>query len=117
MNYGRSSGWQIKYDEGFADDLRKLGKPAQLRIKKYIDKLQAECSDPRERGEPLRGNLVGFWKYRAGDYRLLCQIIDGEVVILCLLAATHRSRSYSHKSIDELLKRALELQKKSNKSF
>ena len=112
MNFGKNSDWKIKFDEGFADDLRSLGTRAQLRIKKYLDKLQAECSDPRERGEPLRAKLSGYWKYRVGDYRLLCEIVDGQVVILCLLAAGHRSRSYSNKSVDELLKRALVLQNK-----
>lgn len=112
MSYGRNSVWQIRFDEGFAQDLKALGQPVQLRIKKYLDKLQADCSDPRERGEPLRANLAGFWKYRVGDYRLICELIDGQVVILCLLAATHRSRSYSNKNVDELIKRALELQSK-----
>ena len=111
MNYGKSSDWTIKFDAGFADDLRRLGKPVQQRIRKYLEKLQRDCSNPRERGEPLKANLAGFWKYRVGDYRLLCQIIDNELVVLCMLAAVHRSRSYSDKSIEALMNRALELEK------
>lgn len=110
MSYGKSLDWKIEFDQGFARDVKESGKPAQLRIKKYLDKLQTECSNPRERGEPLRANLSGFWKYRVGSYRLLCQIIDDRVVILYMLAARHRSRSYSEKSVDELIKRALELE-------
>jgi mRNA interferase RelE/StbE len=83
-----------------------LGRPAQLRIRRYLDKLSQECSDPRQRGEPLRSRLAGFWKYRIGDYRLLCQITEDEVIVLCLLAATHRSQAYSESKIEELLNRA-----------
>lgn len=111
MNFGKSSDWAIKFDDGFADDLRGLGHEAQTRIKKYIDKLKAECSDPRERGEPYRSNLAGFWKYRVGSYRLICTVSDEGSVTLFAIAASHRSNSYSAKSIKELLKRASELEK------
>lgn len=110
MNYGRNSGWTIEYSEEVVEDLRALGKPAQMRIRKYLHKLRDECSDPRERGESYRGNLAGFWKYRIGPYRLLCQILDGEVVILCVLMASHRSRSYSVSSIEDLMKRVRRLE-------
>ncbi|HTQ98772.1 MAG TPA: type II toxin-antitoxin system RelE/ParE family toxin, partial [Candidatus Acidoferrum sp.] len=89
-NSGRNSAWKILYDPRFASDLESLGRPVQLRIRKYLDKLARDCADPRDRGEPLRANLAGFWKYRVGDYRLLCQITDGNVVLLSLLAVTHR---------------------------
>ena len=50
MSYGKNLGWIIKFDEGFANDLKKLGRPVQLRIKKYLDKLQREFSSPKDRG-------------------------------------------------------------------
>ena len=112
MNSGKNLDWTVKFDAGFANDLKKLGRSDQVRIKKYLDKLKAQCSDPRQRGEPLVANLSGFWRYRIGNYRLICQIIDGEIVILCLIATVHRSKSYSNKSVDELLKRVLDLEKK-----
>ena len=116
MSYGKNLVWKIEFDEGFAQDLKALGKPVQQRVKKYLDKLQAECSNPKERGEPLRANLSGFWKYRVGNYRLLCQIVDDRVMILHMLAARHRSRSCSDKSVDDLIKRALELENGLKKS-
>jgi mRNA interferase RelE/StbE len=104
--------WKIEFDAGFAKDLKKLGRPAQQRIKKYLDKLQSECANPKERGKPLKANLSGFWKYRVGDYRLLCQIVDGEVILLYAMVAAHRSRSYSDRHVDELIKRATDLKDK-----
>lgn len=112
MNYGPSLGWRIEFDEGFADDLKKVGHADLVRIKKFLDKLQIECSDPRQRGEPYSANLAGFWKYRIGSYRLICKIENKEVVILCAIMAAHRSKSYSDKSLEDLFKRALEIEKK-----
>ena len=110
MNYGNSLAWKIVFDEKFADDLAALGKPAQIQIKKYLDKLCSDCSHPKQRGEPMRYNLAGLWRYRVGDYRLICQITEGEVVMLGMLMVAHRRESYSGQSIDDLLKRAIELQ-------
>ena len=50
MSCGKNLNWKIEFDAGFARDLKKLGRPAQQRIKKYLDKLQAECESPKERG-------------------------------------------------------------------
>lgn len=68
----------------------KLDKPIQKRIKKYLD----EIKDPRSRGKALIGNLLGIWRYRVGDYRILCKIKDEELIIL-VLEVGHRSKIYS----------------------
>lgn len=68
----------------------KLDKPIQKRIKKYLD----EIEDPRSRGKALIGNLLGIWRYRVGDYRILCKIKNEELIIL-VLEVGHRSKIYS----------------------
>lgn len=110
MNFGKNSEWTIEYDQGVVSDLKNIGQTDQKRIRKYISKLAEECADPRERGEPYRSYLAGFWKYRVGKFRIICQIIESNVILLCVLRVAHRSRSYSKKSIDELFKRAAELE-------
>lgn len=60
----------------------------------------------------MRANLKGLWKYRVGSYRLLCQISQDGKLVLYMLAAVHRSRSYSDKSVHELMKRVMSLQNK-----
>ena len=43
------------------------------------------CDDPpRAHGKGLTGNLSGAWRYRIGDYRVLCGIRDDELVVLAL---------------------------------
>jgi mRNA interferase RelE/StbE len=44
--------------------------------------LLGTLENPRERGKPLAGNLKNFWRYRTGDYRILAEILDTELLIL-----------------------------------
>ncbi len=41
----------------------------------------------------LTGGFAGLWRYRVGDYRIVCDIEDGELVVLVVDVA-HRSRIY-----------------------
>ena len=71
---------------------RKLDAVTQKRVKNYTSELQT-LENPRSRGSALVGNLAGLWRYRVGDYRLICHIHDDELVILCLEIA-HRNKVY-----------------------
>ncbi|MET0154768.1 MAG: type II toxin-antitoxin system RelE/ParE family toxin [Rickettsiales bacterium] len=104
--------WTILYDEAVLGDLKKIGQGDRLRIKKYLDKLHAECAHPSERGEPYRHELKGFWKYRVGNYRVICTIEDGALTVLCVMMVAHRSESYGTKNIRELFSRGEELEER-----
>ncbi len=60
---------------------------------KYLDKKIATNEDPRRFGAPLRKNLFGLWKYRVGDYRVICDIQDQEITVL-VLRVGHRKKVY-----------------------
>lgn len=62
------------------------------RIVKLLDDVAA-LADPRMRGHVLTGNLGGLWRYRAGDWRVVCRIEDARIVIL-VLAIGHRRKVY-----------------------
>ena len=70
----------------------KLDKTIQQQIKKFILKLEA-MRDPRTSGKMLVGNLFGFWRYRVGDYRVLCKIKNNELVIT-VIDVGHRRDVY-----------------------
>ena len=70
----------------------KLDTPIQKQIQKFILKLEG-MSDPRASGKMLVGNLLGFRRYRVGDYRLLCRIVDKELVIT-VVEVGHRKEVY-----------------------
>lgn len=74
-------------------DLKKLDKSIQKKVSAYFDEV-AELENPRSRGKGLSSNLHGLWRYRVGDYRILCKIKDEELIIL-VLEVGHRSKIYS----------------------
>ena len=59
----------------------------------WIDKNLQGCTDPRQHGKALTANRVGQWRYRIGDYRLICEIKDSEIIIL-VLEVGHRREIY-----------------------
>ena len=61
--------------------LKKLDKNTARMIMGWIRKNLEGCTDPRTHGKPLVGNHAGEWRYRVGDYRLLAEIVDDEIVI------------------------------------
>jgi len=69
--------WRIEYDAGAERDLSKLDKPIARSIIKFLGRRLAKLDDPRSIGAPLKGSKLGeFWKYRAGDYRIIADIQD-----------------------------------------
>ncbi|NTZ36286.1 type II toxin-antitoxin system RelE/ParE family toxin [Enterobacter sp. JMULE2] len=85
--------WTINYSDRALKSLRKMDKQTARRIVDFMDLRIAVAADPRQSGKPLKGELGVFWRYRVGDYRILCEIRDDELVIL---AATigHRREVY-----------------------
>lgn len=85
--------WVYRFDERALKEFRKLGKPVQRDILAYLDERVAGDGDPRNFGKGLKADLAGLWRYRVGDYRILCQIRDGELLIL-IVAVGHRKDIY-----------------------
>lgn len=84
---------RVVFTDNAEKQFLKLDKPIQKQIQKFILKLQT-LENPRERGKALVGNLIGFWRYRVGGYRLLCRIIDQELII-SVVEIGHRREIYS----------------------
>ena len=86
--------WRIEFDPRALDELKRLDKAAQVRIIKTIRERIAPLENPRVLGQALRGEELGrYWKYRIGDYRLICDIQD-ETVLILVLRVGHRKEVY-----------------------
>lgn len=64
--------------------MKKLDKHIQRLIYAWIDKNLHNCDNPRIYGKALIANRAGQWRYRIGDYRIICEIKDEEIKILVL---------------------------------
>lgn len=82
----------VAYTDLALKQLKKMDKQVSKRILDYMDDI-AKLENPRERGKMLVGNLIGFWRYRVGDYRVLCKIKDNELVIT-VVDVGHRREVY-----------------------
>lgn len=91
------SKYTITYEEDFKKSFSRLDKSVQRIIKAWIEKNLVNCEDPRSKGKGLTSNRSGQWRYRIGDYRLLCDIQDSELVIVALDVG-HRSKIYKNKN-------------------
>ena len=80
------------YSEKFLKEVKKIDKHVQKKIFDYMDEV-AKLDDPRVRGKALVGNLAGFWRYRVGDYRVLCRIKENELIIF-VVEVGHRKEIY-----------------------
>ena len=77
--------WQIEFDPDAARELRKLDRPVQIRIVGFLRQRVAVLDDPRQIGEALAGARLGsYWKYRVGDWRIICDLQDHRIVVRVL---------------------------------
>ena len=85
--------WKIEFDSDVEKDLRKLGHTAQKRIITFLKEKIATGHDPRVHGKALTGNLIGLWRYRVGDYRIISKIEDNVYTVL-VIKVGHRKEIY-----------------------
>ena len=77
--------WQIDYTGTALKQLGKLDKPAAKRIVDFMDERIAMSDDPRDTGKALMGPMLGaFWRYRVGDYRVVCDVQDNVLRVLVI---------------------------------
>lgn len=86
---------KVIYSEKAVKSLKKLDKPIQKLIVRYMDQI-GDLEEPRARGKALSANLKGFWRYRVGDIRIICEIVDMELVI-AVIDIGHRRSIYDNK--------------------
>ena len=85
--------WKIEFAPRVEKELKRIGKSEAKRILDYLVERVASSKDPRQLGKPLKGNLTEYWRYRVGDYRVVCEIQDAKLVVLVVRIA-HRKEAY-----------------------
>lgn len=85
--------YRVEASDRFKKEFRKLDKYTQKILRAWIDKYLVGTENPRLYGKGLTANRSGQWRYRIGDYRLICTIEDEKLVILAL-SVGHRKNIY-----------------------
>jgi mRNA interferase RelE/StbE len=83
--------WAVEFDPDAVKDLKKLDKQVQSRILEFLRERLARLDNPRELGEALAGSKLGnYWKYRVGDWRIICDLQDQRIVVRVLRVGNRR---------------------------
>jgi len=82
--------WTIEYTATAKGQLRKLDKQIARRIVDYMDERVASLDNPRSTGKALTGPLGDLWRYRVGDYRVICDLQDGALRVLVVQVGNRR---------------------------
>ena len=85
--------YTVKTTPRFDKEFKKLDKYTMKMMKSWINKNLVGCENPRLHGKGLTSNRSRQWRYRIGDYRLICSIEENELVILAL-SVGHRRDVY-----------------------
>ena len=85
--------YELKYEVKAVKQIRKLDPATRNLIKTWIEKNLLNTDNPRQHGKGLTGTLSQDWRYRVGDYRILAEINDTEIVII-IVEVGHRREIY-----------------------
>lgn len=83
---------KVEYSASALKQLKKLDKQFQRSIIQEMNEV-ATLDNPRQKGKALKSNLSGLWRYRVGDYRVICDIQD-EKILITVLRVGHRKNIY-----------------------
>ncbi len=85
--------WTIEYARSVRKSVDKMDAQTRRRIRDFLENRVTQLVDPRSLGDTLTGPLKGCWRYRVGDYRIICKIEDQRLVIL-VVEIGHRGEVY-----------------------
>ena len=85
--------WHVEYTKVALKQLKKMDRFDARLILSWISKNLEGCENPRAHGKGLVANHSGEWRYRVGDYRVLCIIEDNKLIVE-VFSVRHRRRAY-----------------------
>ncbi|WP_250505106.1 type II toxin-antitoxin system RelE family toxin [Bowdeniella massiliensis] len=85
--------WRLFYSQRADKQLSKLDPGVRRVIVAWLNKNIDGCDNPRSQGKSLTTGLSGKWRYRVGDYRVLCEIRESELIVLAIEIG-HRRDNY-----------------------
>ena len=83
--------WLIEFEPHVEKELSDLDRTVQRRVLSFLEERLATADNPRLLGKALVGNRYGAcWRYRVGDYRIICDIQDATITILVIKIGNRR---------------------------
>ena len=88
--------WHVRFTSRAKKELAALEKKQRVLLEGWILENLEGCENPRavHGGKHLVDTECG-WRYRVGSYRIVCRLLDGEIVIE-VIRIGHRQGVYAH---------------------
>ena len=86
--------YKVIFTEKAQKQLKKLDRQTSALIIGWLEKNIENCENPRAHGKSLVENKSGQWRYRVGNYRVICEIQDEKIIVL-ILEIAHRRDIYN----------------------
>ena len=87
--------YKLFFSKRSEKELDKLDSHISKLIVKWLKNNIDGCSNPRLHGKALVGSRAGQWRYRIGDYRVICEIRDNQLIVLAI-SIGHRRNVYEN---------------------
>ncbi len=85
--------FHVRFSNQARKELKKMDGHVSSLVLGWIRKNLEGCENPRSIGKALTGDKSGAWRYRVGDYRIICEIHDEDIISL-VLSVGHRREIY-----------------------
>ena len=85
--------WEIRFENKAQKFLNKADKSTKIQISKYLNNV-SNSLNPKSFGKPLVANLSGLWRYRVGNYKIICNIED-DILLILVIDIDCRSTTYN----------------------
>ena len=86
--------WQIEYLNAAKKQLKRLDPQVREWIVHFMGERVARANSPYELGHGLTGKWRAHWRYRVGDYRVICKM-EHDKLIVSVVKVGHRSDVYN----------------------
>lgn len=83
-------GWRVEINHSAEKQIQKLDRSAQGPIVRFLRERVQAADNPRQWGKPLHGDKGGLWRYRVGDYQLICDMQDERITVLVVSVGHHK---------------------------
>ncbi|MCO5733171.1 type II toxin-antitoxin system RelE/ParE family toxin [Rhizobium sp. SSA_523] len=86
--------WTIEFDTKAIKQLQKMGDREARRVRDYLHERIKPLDNPRDAGLAMQGTkFAHLWRYKVGDYRIICEIKDKKLIVL-VVEVGHRREIY-----------------------
>ena len=85
--------WQIEFAGAASKQLAKLDQTEARRIVRFLRERIEPADNPRLLGKALKDQVSSLWRYRVGNYRLICELKD-DVMVVLVVRIGHRRGVY-----------------------